>query len=162
MFNFVKRLVMKDNMKKVLANYVDIASKNVDYVNLGGCGIFAKLFGKKLETMGYEVEYIVLFRDKSCVNEIKGNSVIKHTDIFSCSFTHVILRINSKYYIDADGVFTTLKELNSKDLRNRYPLIINKQLLSKLLDSKYIDNWNNTFTRSAGIKKIITNLKQIN
>jgi len=150
-----------NNDKKVLGNYVDIAVANVKHINSGGCGLFAKLFGKKLESMGYEVEYIVLFRYNSCVSEIKGNNVIKPIDIFSCSWTHIVLRVNGKYYIDGDGVFTSLKQLNGKDNVNRYPLIINKQLLSKLLDSKYIDNWNNTFTRSAGIKKLNTNLKLI-
>jgi len=72
------------------------------------------------------------------------------------------LLVNGKYYVDGDGVFTTLKQVNDKDSRNRYPLIIDKQLLSKLIDSRYINNWNNMFIRSTGIKKLKGNLKLIN
>jgi len=161
MFNFVKRLVM-NNDKKTLIEYQRVSVNGVKNINRGGCGVFANLFGKKLESMGYDVEYIILFRQESCVNEIMGNKIIKPTDVFSCSWTHIVLRVNGKYYVDGDGVFTTLKQVNSKDNRNRYPLIIDKQLLSKLINSRYINNWNNTFIRSTGIKKLKGNLKLIN
>jgi len=151
-----------DNDKKLLSNYVDIAVSNVDYINSGGCGIFAMLFGNKLESMGYDVDYIVLFRGKNCVKEIKGNNVIKPTDILSCSWTHIILRVNGKYYIDADGVFNRLKQMDNKDNRKRYPLVIDRQLLSEITNIKYIGHWNNMFNRSRGIKKLKGNLKLIN
>jgi hypothetical protein len=151
-------------MTKVILNeYVKIAVKDVIYINSGGCGIFAKYFGDMLEKNGCSVEYIVLHHKKECGKDINSANESKDNiyNLLSASWTHIIILVNNKYYVDGRGVYGSIKEMDERDSRKRHNTKITKKVLDEMLKLKYSYSWNPVFNRREGKKKILNNLKAI-
>ena len=147
---------------KQIKEYINIATKNVKYINCGGCGFFAKYFGGKLIELGFSVKYIILTRDKSCVSDVKKYVIKNDTlGVLNSSWTHILLFVNNKYYVDSKGVYKTLTEINERDLNNRYLVEINENILNDMLKPKFVLRWNSMFDRVNGVKKLIKNIKTI-
>ena len=145
-----------------IQEYINITTKDVKHINCGGCGFFAKYFGEKLSDLGFNVKYIILTHDKKCVSEIKKYTKEDDTlGVLYSSWTHILLLVNNKYYVDAKGINKNLKEVNQRDKMNRYAVEINEKILTNMLKPDYVLRWNSVFDRVNCLKKLIKNIKTI-
>jgi hypothetical protein len=148
---------------KTLKHYLKIATKDVKNINNGGCGFFAKHFGEKLSLLGYKVKYIMLTHNKECVDDIKKSIVKRDTlGVLNSSWTHILLLVDNKFYVDSKGIYDTLEDINDRDCSERYEIEINLFILDNMLKPKYILRWNPVFDRVNDLKKLIKNINSIN
>ena len=140
--------ISKD-FKKLYEQTIDELHEKVRFINCGGCGCYALSLSSSLTKLGYEHEFVVIFRNKSGLSN--GKKYIKENNIGefhnSSAWTHIMLKINSKL-IDSSGIY---KSLSEKYDEPKYKTIVDKSYLEELVNKK--DYWNIIFNRK-NIKKI--------
>jgi len=136
----------------LLSSFEDINS-NVEAVNRGGCGFFAKHLYDVLKLKGYNPELVILVREWSVetANDYINNNSIK--DLFNTSWNHVMVKVivkNKPVYIDSYGFFNkiekhpTFSELEAVDLPY--------DILKVMIGYNYKKRWNPSFDRQSSKK----------
>lgn len=137
-----------------LTKSFEVVNEEIDNVNRGGCGFFAKHIYELLKKKGFNPELVLLVREYAVDDAdyyISNNNI---NDLFNTNWYHVMVRIDG-LFIDCKGFFTkieqhpTFNDLASVDLPY--------DMLKVMLSSKYSHRWNPSFDRddSKIIRKII-------
>ena len=141
--------------KDFLAKYDKIVkdiTKRVNHVNRGGCGVYASLLGEELKKTKVKFEYVILFRgsiDKYDNEEIENGIANNDVDtINQYAWTHVMIKLNNRKFIDGEGVYPSA-QMSGKKLKHKE---ISEELLNGMLDKTYI--WNPMFKRQTEKRKI--------
>ena len=139
-----KAFVLTQKLQDILNAYPTI--------NKGGCGLFAKELGMILQDKGYKVEVIILFAYRHCRED--GNNFISNNQLTKLyesyySWTHVMLLVNGKYYIDSSGVYKDFKGwLDANRVIHRHrsrPFDLG--FLNEFISDDYADKWASQFDR---------------
>jgi hypothetical protein len=143
-----------------LENALYEVNSNIEKVNSGGCGFFAKHLHNALVEKGFNPELVILVADYAVdtANFHVTNNNIK--DLFKTNWYHVMVKLNKPngkpYYIDSYGFFTNLSIHPTFDYC--VPVELPYDMLTKMLSSRYKGRWNTRFNRknSKKIKKILS------
>jgi hypothetical protein len=136
----------------LLSSFEDINS-NVNAVNRGGCGFFAKHLYDVLKLKGYNPELVILVREWS-VDE--ANDYINSNEIgslFITSWNHVMVKVivkNKPVYIDSHGFFKKIKKHPTFSTNEAVDLPYD--MLKVMLGYKYKGRWNPSFDRQQSKK----------
>jgi hypothetical protein len=131
----------------LLSSFEDINS-NVEAVNRGGCGFFAKHLYDVLKLKGYNPELIILVREwsvETANDHINNNSI---SDLFSVNWCHVMVKVivkNKPVYIDSHGFFKKIKK--HPTFSHLEPVDLPYDMLKVMLGCKYKKRWNPRFNR---------------
>jgi hypothetical protein len=129
----------------LLSSFEDINS-NVEAVNRGGCGFFAKHLYDVLKLKGYNPELVILVREWSVetANEYINNNSIR--DLFNTNWVHVMVNVRNKpIYIDSHGFFKTIG--NHPTFGEYEAVDLPYDTLKVMLGYKYKRRWNPSFDR---------------
>lgn len=131
----------------LLSSFEDINS-NVEAVNRGGCGFFAKHLYDVLKLKGYNPELVILVREWSVetANEYINNNSIG--DLFNTNWVHVMVKVNVRnkpIYIDSHGFFKTIE--NHPTFSEYEAVDLPYDTLKVMLGYKYKRRWNPSFDR---------------
>jgi hypothetical protein len=119
-------------------------------INDGGCGAFARVLGRYLSEMGYQVQYKAVYRMHHSIQQ--GNEAVSNREYFSwfyTSWTHIVVIVNGKI-IDSSGIYKKLYEHNNPNYASCYlgdPFP--PEALDKILSAEYKHEWNHMFNRST-------------
>jgi len=140
------------NKKELLSKYKKVikkVNKKIEYINHGGCGVFALELGKQLKKHGIDFNYVMLFRsidddDKTYVQDLIKNNMVRDFN-FETEWTHIVIKVGKKY-IDGEEVKKTLDKVG---------LTMTEEFLENLVGQEMY--WNDMFDRNQipKIQKIL-------
>lgn len=114
-------------IKQVLSNIVHEVNKKIPDINNGGCGVFSYMLAKKLESCGYDYEFLL-------------NNVDEHNDhTISCSHVWLGVYIKENQYEEFNCDNFEAEIYRNKDYF--------KYTLKKSLDKKHKYQWNSDYDR---------------
>jgi hypothetical protein len=152
----MKRLSTK--LKHEIATTLTIVDKKLPKLNHGGCGVFAILLGEHLVKFGLNIKYHYVLRYKEDIkiaNEAVNNR--DWWDLQCTSWTHIVISINDRYYVDSTGIYKKKLDLISRHIvtnpnKAKITMGVPKELLETHIDNE--DLWNDVFNRKREIPKI--------
>ena len=135
---------------KEIVNELGLVVHNVNFINSGGCGIFAEHFYYTLSKAGLKPTIVVIGRGEQQIKEALQNNG-KHYDIH---FSHIMLYVDG-VYLDSHGVHIKLhSQWSNHAVVTGMPIDLLKEW------NQDAGSWNPTFDRNqikyieGGFKKI--------
>ena len=149
---------LSTKLKHEIATTLRIVDKTVPRLNYGGCGVFAILLGEHLVNFGLNIKYHYILRYKSDIK--RANEAVNNRDWWGLectSWTHIIISINDRYYVDSTGIYKKKLDLISQHIttnpdRAKITIGVPKELIEVHIDNE--DLWNSVFNRKREIPKI--------
>jgi hypothetical protein len=140
-------------IETALLSSFEVINSNVDAVNNGGCGFFAKHLHDVLKLKGYNPECVLLVRDwvVDDANKYVNNNEVR--SLLNTHWSHVMVKVNVKdkvIYIDSYGFFNEMKEHPIFKTCEVVDLPYN--MLKVMLNYKHKRQWNPRFDRQSSKK----------
>ena len=133
----------------LLRKAFDEINNEVDNINRGGCGFFAKHVHDCLVKKGFNPELVILVRGEDDVydamSHISNNRI---TDLFRTWWVHVMVKVDGRkpIYIDSHGYFTDIAD--HPTFNDCSIVDLPYDMLKRMLGSRYEKRWNCSFNRN--------------
>lgn len=121
----------------------------ISRVNAGGCGKFAQRLGQTLTYLGYDVKFVILYRDYW--NMIDPNEAIAQGDVDRImengGWVHIVTVVNG-YYLDTNNIAPTIDNYQFPPCDVLVSDEIDMDFLKEMNSDRFSSKWNWAFDTS--------------
>lgn len=126
---------------KIIKDFKQI-DKSIDYINNGGCGLFAEYAYEMLIKLGYNPQISILTNDFTTAYE----SVTNNKSGFETPFSHIIIELHG-VFIDSAGFYISKRFIDGGYYNSRRFAIVKGLTLLMLKQWNTENIWNSRFNR---------------